>query len=58
MNYFIYTLHCLLDSRVSHWGGFGGFTVAQETVHHAILELADNCDEFGWAAEFSRVHPD
>lgn len=42
----------LLDS-VGHWDGFGGFTVVQDTGHHAIMELTDKCDKLGWAAKFS-----
>jgi len=41
----------LFDS-VGHWEGFRWFTVVEDSGHHAIMELADDCDESARAAEF------
>ena len=50
------TQPCL--NSVGYWEGFGGFAVFQDSSHHAIMDLADYCDERAWAAEFFHDFPE
>ena len=47
----------LFDS-VGHWEGFGWFTIVEDSGHHAVMELADDCDESARAAKFLHDLPE
>ena len=46
----------LFDS-FGHREGFRGFPILEDSGHHAVVELADYCNECAWTAEFSHDFP-